>query len=78
MSTEIAELQFAQGDLARAITVYVENALPLNLHGMRECERILREDGEGNTTYWSHPSYLLATVAMAEGVLSRIRSVGFV
>jgi hypothetical protein len=67
------EGHYAQGDLCRAIQQIVMHKLPLTEEGAVECERIIREYGEGNRVLWTHPSYLRTTVYMAQELVREVR-----
>lgn len=72
MST-VPEAQYAQGDLVRAVQTIVQHNLPLDEAGAAECERLIREYGEGNRTLWGHPRYLRTTVHLAQECVREAR-----
>ena len=75
MSTpDVAEAQYAQGDLVRAAQTIARHKLPLTPQGAAECERLMREYGEGNTSLWTHPTYLRSTIHMAQEIVREARS----
>jgi hypothetical protein len=65
----VSEAQYAQGDLVRAAQQIVMHNLPLTTEGAVECERIMREFGEGNRALWGHPTYLRTTINMAQEIV---------
>ena len=69
----VAEAQYAQGDLIRAVQRIVQDKLPLTSEGAAECERLMREYGEGNTVLWGHPNYLRTTIHTAQEVVREVR-----
>jgi hypothetical protein len=72
---DVSELQYAQGDIGRAVQILVDHQLSWKFEwGAIECERIMREHGEGNTTMWIHPSYLRTTIHMAQEIVAYVRA----
>lgn len=71
---DISEAQYAQGDVARAVDTIVDHNLPLTLDGVAECERLIREYGEGNRTLWVHPHYLPTAIGIAQEIVRRVRA----
>jgi len=68
------EAQYAQGDVVRAVDMIVDHNLPLTTAGADECERLIREHGEGNRTLWVHPHYLQTTINLAQEIVRRVRA----
>jgi hypothetical protein len=66
----VAEARFVQGDLVRAAQLIIRYHLPLTSAGAEECERMIRENGEGNRDMWVHPTYLQTTVYMAQAIIA--------
>lgn len=73
MSTQSMEGHYAQGDVVRAVDMILQHKLPLDLAGATECERLIREYGEGNRILWSHEEYLRTTIFMAQEIVRRVR-----
>jgi hypothetical protein len=74
---DISEAQFAQGDLARAVQTIAANNLPTTTtEGALECERLMRENGEGNTALWTNPRYLPTTIGLAQALVEAVRQAG--
>lgn len=73
MST-VAEAQYAQGDVVRAIQTIARHNLPLTTAGADECERLIRENGEGNRTLWGQLNYLRTTIHLAQECVREVRS----
>jgi hypothetical protein len=71
--TEVFELQCAQGDVVRAVRMIVFNRLSLDTPGAIECERLIREFGEGNRALWDHSSYLRTSIYMAQAIVEVVR-----
>jgi hypothetical protein len=69
----VAEARYAQGDLVRAAQQIVMHNLQLTEEGAAECERIIREYGEGNTVLWTHPNYLRETIYLAQEIVREVR-----
>ena len=67
------ELQYAQGDLMRAVQTIVTHKLTLDSIGHAQCERIMRKYGEGNTPMWSRPGYLDTTINLAQECVREAR-----
>lgn len=67
-----AEAQYIQGDLVRAVQTMLRHRLPLNVKGAAECERLIRENGEGNTVLWHHKEYLPTTIKLAQAILHEV------
>jgi hypothetical protein len=63
---EVAELQYAQGDVVMAAQMIALNNLSLDTEGATECARLMREYGKGNRFYWSHENYLRSSIHMAQ------------
>ena len=63
---EVAELQYAQGDVVMAAQMIALNNLSLDTEGATECERLMREYGKGNRSYWSHENYLRSSIFLAQ------------
>ena len=70
---DVTEAQRGQGDLCRAIQLIIWNKLPFTEAGSAECEATMRENGEGHTAIWAHPSYLRNTIEVAQGLIDEIR-----
>jgi hypothetical protein len=68
------EAHFAQGDLVRAVQTIVQHKLPLTTAGADECERLIREFGEGNRTLWGRRNYLRTTIHFAQECVREARS----
>jgi hypothetical protein len=66
---DISEAQYAQGDLVRAAQTIIRHKLTLDTPGAVECERLIREYGEGNRPLWANPNYLPATIYMAQEIV---------
>jgi hypothetical protein len=70
---DISEAQYGQGDLVRAAMTIAQHKLPLTSKGAAECERLMREFGEGNRALWGHPHYLHSTISMAQEIVRAVR-----
>jgi hypothetical protein len=70
---DMMEGHYAQGDLVRAAQQIVMHDLPLTEEGAVECERIMREFGEGNRVLWVYPNYLRMTIYMAQEIVREVR-----
>lgn len=72
MSVDISEAQYAQGDVVRAVRMIVTHGIPLTQAGAVECERQMREFGEGNRALWVHPNYLQSVAFMAQDIIRTV------
>lgn len=70
---DISEAQYAQGDLIRAAQTIVRNRLALDSAGAAECERLIREHGEGNRRLWVNPNYLQTTIHLAQAIVQDVQ-----
>ncbi len=70
---DISDALFGQGDVMRAVRAIVDHRLPLTPEGATECERVIREHGEGFRQKWAHPRWLPQTIAMAQAIVEAVR-----
>lgn len=70
---DISNALYGQGDVVRAVNFIVDHKLPLTTEGAQECERLIREYGEGFRDAWSHPVWLPQTIAMAQAIVLAVR-----
>jgi len=73
MIPDISEAQYAQGDVVRAVQTIARHNLTLDTAGAVECERLIREYGEGNRDLWVHPNYLRSAIYMAQEMVREVR-----
>lgn len=69
LDAAVAEGHYCMGDMMFAVQTIVTHKLPLTPAGAAECERIMREFGQGNTWLWKHPEYLRTAIILAQGAV---------